>query len=117
MFPTGAPGIALLLLRISFAAAALEVGPSCLDIRPPTLVCLALASISVLLCLGLLTPIVAIIALTTQLTFFFIAGAGEWRFFLLVCATGLALSLLGPGAYSVDAKLFGRREVVFPPDR
>lgn len=31
---------------------------------------------------------------------------------LLVGATALAVVLLGPGAYSVDARLFGRREVV-----
>lgn len=31
---------------------------------------------------------------------------------LLVGATALAVVLLGPGAYSVDARLFGRREVM-----
>jgi hypothetical protein len=115
MFPTGAPGIALLLLRISLAAAVLDGGPSCLDLRPPNLVCLALAGLSVLLCLGLLTPIVSIIAVSIELVISFLAAAGEWHFFVLVCATGVALAMLGPGAYSVDAKLFGRREVVFPP--
>jgi hypothetical protein len=115
MFPTGAPGIALLLLRISLAAAVLDGGPSCLGLRPPNLVCLALASLSVLLCLGLLTPIVSMIAFSIELAVFFLAGAGEWRFFVLVCATGVALAMLGPGAYSVDAKLFGRHEVVFSP--
>jgi DUF1016 N-terminal domain len=29
--------------------------------------------------------------------------------------TRVALAMLGPGAYSVDAKLFGRRKIVFPP--
>jgi hypothetical protein len=115
MFPTGAPGIALLLLRISLAAAILDGGPVCLDRRPPNLVCLALAGLSVLLCLGLLTPIVSIIAFGIELAVFLLASAGEWRFFVLTCATGVALAMLGPGAYSVDAKLFGRREVVFPP--
>ena len=31
---------------------------------------------------------------------------------LLVAATAVATALLGPGAYSVDARLFGRREIV-----
>jgi uncharacterized membrane protein YphA (DoxX/SURF4 family) len=114
MFPTGAPGIALLLLRISLAAAVLDGGPSCLELRPPKLVCLALAGLGVLLCLGLVTPIISAILCGIELVVFF-AGAGEWRFFLLVCPTAVALAMLGPGAYSVDAKLFGRREVVFPP--
>jgi uncharacterized membrane protein YphA (DoxX/SURF4 family) len=115
MFPTGAPGIALLLLRISLAVAVLDGGPSCLELRLPNLVCLALAGLSALLCLGLLTPIVSTIVFGIELVVFFLAAAGEWRFFVLVCLTAVALAMLGPGAYSVDAKLFGRREVVFPP--
>jgi hypothetical protein len=27
----------------------------------------------------------------------------------------LALILIGPGAFSVDARLFGRREIIIPP--
>jgi uncharacterized membrane protein YphA (DoxX/SURF4 family) len=34
--------------------------------------------------------------------------------FLEVIALAAAIALLGPGAYSVDARLFGRREIVFP---
>ena len=29
----------------------------------------------------------------------------------------LALAILGPGAYSIDARLFGRREIIIPPVR
>jgi uncharacterized membrane protein YphA (DoxX/SURF4 family) len=29
----------------------------------------------------------------------------------------LALAVLGPGAYSIDARLFGRREIIIPPLR
>lgn len=32
----------------------------------------------------------------------------------LVIAVALALAMLGPGAHSVDALLFGRREIVIP---
>jgi len=34
---------------------------------------------------------------------------------LLIVATALAIALLGPGAFSVDGHLFGRREIVIPP--
>jgi hypothetical protein len=27
-----------------------------------------------------------------------------------------AIALLGPGAFSLDARLFGRREILIPPD-
>lgn len=33
--------------------------------------------------------------------------------FLLI--TAVAIALLGPGAFSVDGHLFGRREIVIPP--
>jgi hypothetical protein len=32
----------------------------------------------------------------------------------LVAVTAAALALLGPGAFSVDSRLFGRREIVIP---
>jgi uncharacterized membrane protein YphA (DoxX/SURF4 family) len=34
----------------------------------------------------------------------------------LVVADAAAIALLGPGAFSVDARLFGRREIVIRPD-
>jgi uncharacterized membrane protein YphA (DoxX/SURF4 family) len=35
---------------------------------------------------------------------------------MLVVVNGVALALLGPGALSLDARLFGRREIVVPPN-
>jgi uncharacterized membrane protein YphA (DoxX/SURF4 family) len=35
---------------------------------------------------------------------------------LLVAVNAIALALLGPGAHSFDAYLFGRREIIIPPD-
>jgi putative oxidoreductase len=34
---------------------------------------------------------------------------------LLVLATALAVALLGPGRFSLDSRLFGRREIIIPP--
>jgi uncharacterized membrane protein YphA (DoxX/SURF4 family) len=34
---------------------------------------------------------------------------------LFTAAVALAIALTGPGAYSVDARLFGRREIVLAP--
>jgi uncharacterized membrane protein YphA (DoxX/SURF4 family) len=34
---------------------------------------------------------------------------------LLVLVTAAGIGLLGPGAFSIDGRLFGRREIVIPP--
>ena len=34
---------------------------------------------------------------------------------LLETAIAIGLGLVGPGAYSVDARVFGRREIIIPP--
>jgi hypothetical protein len=114
VFPTGAPGIALLILRISLAAAVLD---NCVDVIRPAvlpLVCFALAVQSLLLCLGLLTPIVSIIACASQLAALFVTVHTDVRFVGLSSLNAAAIALLGPGAYSLDGRLFGRREIVFP---
>ena len=35
---------------------------------------------------------------------------------ILSMPVAAALALLGPGAYSIDARVFGRRVIVLPPD-
>jgi hypothetical protein len=110
MFPTGAPGVALLLLRWTLASSIfLPVMDAPVVLR---------AVLAVLLGSGLFTPIVAplasvlpVIALwrldyNTPLT---------WVVPALLVVIASCLTMLGPGAYSVDSLLFGRR-VVWPTD-
>lgn len=40
--------------------------------------------------------------------------AAHWQGSWFVAADALALAMLGPGALSIDAWLFGRREIVIP---
>ena len=35
---------------------------------------------------------------------------------LLIIVTAIGIALLGPGAFSLDGYLFGRREIVIPPN-
>jgi uncharacterized membrane protein YphA (DoxX/SURF4 family) len=71
--------------------------------------------ISLALSLGYLTPIAAVTALAFHVLSWFSAGADSAAVALIYALDALALALLGPGAYSVDAYLFGRRLVVLPP--
>jgi uncharacterized membrane protein YphA (DoxX/SURF4 family) len=71
---------------------------------------------------GFLTPIVAIIvglgAAGVGFSVLPVCARNVFDSFLpiLLAATILvAILLMGPGAFSVDARLFGRREIIIPP--
>ena len=73
-----------------------------------------LAGFGLLLIFGLWTPIVgALVALLE--TWQMMTIAGDWWVPLLLGTIGGALALLGPGLWSIDARLFGWRRVEPPP--
>ena len=68
------------------------------------------AVVGVLLLVGLWTPIVAALA-TIDVALLAFSDPANQRFYILLGALAAALALLGPGAFSVDARLFGWRRV------
>jgi len=117
--------MALLLVRAVFAGALLVEGMSYL--RDPDLTPLAalLGLISLasgaLLLVGLVTPIAAAVAgleaigVSTSLLPSCTSPQFNSGISLIFAATILmAIILLGPGAFSLDARLFGRREIIIP---
>lgn len=116
MFPAGAPGIALLLLRVSLAAAILDGGPGCLTPAVGPIIWVALAAQSLLLCIGFMTPVVAVINCALELLSLLVATHADMRIIAMSSLNAAAIALLGPGAYSLDARLFGRRLIVFRSD-
>ena len=69
--------------------------------------------LSVLLCIGLLTPITAVLCMLFVLRVWLGEVSSMLVFPLCLLLEALALALLGPGAYSLDARLFGRRRIIF----
>ena len=74
-----------------------------------------------LFAVGLLTPVIAVFGMVGGLliTFSVIPGCAsslsQSSYALLLVATTLVEVLLGgPGAYSIDARLFGPREIIIP---
>lgn len=64
---------------------------------------------------GYLTPIAAASALLLHGSIWFGAGIDSAAWAIIVAFNGIALALLGPGAYSLDSRLCRRRLVVLPP--
>lgn len=115
MFPAGVPGIALILLRLSVITS-LWLPPCNRPAMSSALLLAALMAISSLLLLGLATPVAATITMLILLIEPWSSdphvplGLGT----IMHAVTALSLVLIGPGAFSFDARLFGRR-VLTPP--
>jgi putative oxidoreductase len=116
-FASGWPGIGLLLMRLIGGSALVVRASSTLWSNPPTHTTITsafLAGSGILLIPGLWTPIagtlVALIALGQVLT-----RVGDLWAPLLVATIGGGLAMLGPGLWSVDARLFGWKRVEAPP--
>lgn len=126
-FPGGWPGAALLLLRVTIGTEAAVQGAFYLSHGATwtlgvLLSCLPLAMGGACLLVGFLTPIASILVGIAT-----VGNAMSWlppppgnlfdsklvAFEMIVMAA--AMASLGPGAFSVDARLFGRREIVIPP--
>lgn len=113
MFPTGAAGVALLILRLSAAAVLLAHGAA----RPflaTSFTLLVLALPACALCLGFITPYAS--GLTCLIELAAVIGAGDQSAFLMIISilNTAAVGMLGPGAYSLDAWIFGRKIINFP---
>ncbi len=115
-FPNGWPGFGLLLLRLGVGIVLISFGISGFFPASGEPVALARDSIEaaagVFLILGLWTPVIgALIALDElwiALSLYNSHPDGHWtHVFLAVLSAGVAM--LGPGAWSIDARLFGRK--------
>jgi hypothetical protein len=110
MFPRGAPGTALVVLRLAVAATSWTAAPAaCL---PAVWMSLVQPVLSILLALGLLTPAVAVVCAAMHGVGLACGAAGPVVPAAVAVANAVALALLGPGAYSFDCRFFGRRVFV-----
>jgi hypothetical protein len=120
MFPHGGPGIGLVLLRTAAAAMfALNIMHPFNFFSPALywLVVSLIGLISLAILLGFITPILAAITCIAAIANLLLADQPANLVYILRILTSAALIFLGPGAYSIDARLFGLRVTVLPPRR
>ena len=125
-FPSGATGVAFLVLRLALASRLVTEGVPIVwsaNVRGPGPVSLG---ILLLLCgffvvTGFLTRAVQIVVSAIVLGVIGYrllvvqdpVSIDHWQIWTFELATAASLVLSGPGWYSIDARLFGRREILF----
>jgi len=74
------------------------------------------AGTGILLLLGLWTPIAGALGALVA-CWYALSNAGDAVFYILLAILCAALALLGPGAWSIDARLFGWKRVEIPDQK
>jgi putative oxidoreductase len=113
MFPNGWPGRGLLLLRLAAGIALTHDGVGEMLMAPERhgIIWQSLATIGgVLLIVGLFTPVAGVLAVIVEL-WTALSRADNLRICIVLAIVGAALAMLGPGAWSLDARLFGRKRI------
>ena len=68
---------------------------------------------SVLLTIGLWTPVAGLFLAVSELSLLLFPTING-SMHILLAASGAALAMIGPGAWSVDSRLFGRKRIRIP---
>lgn len=110
MFPVGLPGVGLVCLRLAVALSLCLATQSAYAGFPAFAWLLGTLCFSLII--GLATPVFAACCAIVGAYAWIRYGDAGWPCASVSIAAAIALALLGPGAYSVDARLFGRKSVV-----
>ena len=115
-FPQGAQGVGLAVLRNALAAIVLFWGSGS-PVSPNSGILWA-AQIILVACLSLgvrTTSISSLCGVLALIALFAVPGLPTDRAAEAICVS-LSVTLLGPGAYSIDSVWYGRRRRIFPPE-
>jgi putative oxidoreductase len=122
-FPDGWPGIGLLLLRMGAAIALVYFGVAGLTeaFEPSLNAALHLIAVAggLLLLIGLGTPVAGVVVAIDKLgdpMLSQVSRPNDRGMSLLLAVLAASVAMLGPGAWSLDARLFGRRRLEIGSD-
>jgi hypothetical protein len=115
-FPGGSVGFGLLVLRLVVAASYVATGVPMLGARPLLfLPALVLTVAALFLTAGVRTSLNAGIGGVCSVLLLPGGKPDHWFFALLLTCLSLSLTLLGPGGYSLEARLSGWRTIDLSP--
>ena len=119
-FAGGWPGVGLLLLRLLTGAALIYFGiVGAMEAPSLTIIVLQIIGIGagLLLLIGLWTPVAGTLAAIVKAWVAFsrfLSHSGDPWIPIVEAVLGTVLAMVGPGVWSIDARLFGRKRVDFP---
>jgi uncharacterized membrane protein YphA (DoxX/SURF4 family) len=122
-FAGGWPGTGLLLLRLLTGAALIQFGiAGVLTAPPPTIIVLQITGVAtgILLLVGLWTPVAGTLAVIAKVSIALarhFSHSGDPLIPVLEALLSAILAMVGPGTWSIDARLYGRKLVNFPEHR
>jgi uncharacterized membrane protein YphA (DoxX/SURF4 family) len=112
MFPSGTAGWGLLLLRVSVAGTFIYTGISNTNAPVAIWQIAGFILLAGAFCLGAFTPVVCCASTVAQAFMLLRANDPDLFQFAFSFSITAVLFLLGPGAFSLDSHLFGRRLIV-----
>jgi putative oxidoreductase len=115
-FANGLPGLGLLLQRLMVSSVLIQYAIVQLRVPAGFEVQLLRATgvvAGIFLFLGLWTPIAGSVSAVLQV-WAFVSGTPDPRIQILMAILGVSLALIGPGAWSLDARIFGRKQIWIP---
>lgn len=113
-FPCGLPGAGLVLLRAAVAIPLAYEGLLTVASSSPVILEVVAAGAAILLLIGLWTPLAGALIAVAELGLAARHPAQPW-ISVHFATMGAALAMLGPGGCSMDARLFGRKQIQIPP--